>query len=125
MSYNFDQATPLYLQIAKAIEDDIFLGIYQEDEQIPSSNQFSAAYHLNPATVLKGYNLLVDDNLIEKRRGMGMFVKLGAKEMIRKKRSKEFVSTFISPLLKEAEKLGLSKDEIIKMIDEENYETRN
>lgn len=124
MSYKFDSSTPLYLQIATAIEEDIFLGIFKEDEQIPSSNQFSATYHLNPATVLKGYNLLVDDYLIEKRRGMGMFVKHGAKAKIRAKRSKEFVSNYISPLLKEARKLGLSKDEIIAMINGEENETK-
>jgi GntR family transcriptional regulator len=122
MSWLFDSQTPLFMQIAKAIEDDIFALIYKEEEQIPSTTQVSTTYHLNPATVLKGYNLLVEYDLIEKRRGMGLYVKKGAVEKIKIKRSQEFISSFITPLIKEAKKLGIDKKDLIKLIEDNNNE---
>ncbi len=65
---------PIYIQIAKELEDAIFQGIYKENEQIPSTTEISVNYKINPATVLKGMNILVNEKIIYKKRGVGMFV---------------------------------------------------
>lgn len=116
MRYKFSDDSPIFIQLAKAIEEDIFLSIYKEGESIPSTTELSLELHINPATVLKAMNILVDEGIIEKRRGIGMFVKEGSVKSIRNKKSKAFEKDFILPLLKEAEKLNISKDELIDFI---------
>ena len=118
MTYSFSSDIPLFMQVAKNLEDAIFTGLYREDEQIPSTTEISAEGHINPATVLKGMNILVSKGWIEKRRGLGMFVVKGAVESIRKERRESFYNTFITPMKKEAEKLNLSNEEIVSMIME-------
>ena len=119
MTYSFSSDLPLFMQVAKNLEDAIFTGLYREDEQIPSTTEISTEGHINPATVLKGMNSLVSKGWIEKRRGLGMFVVKGAVENIRKERRESFYNTFITPMKKEAEKLNLSNEEIVSMIMEE------
>ena len=108
---------PIFIQIAEQLEDSIFTGIYPEETKIPSTNEFSTLLNINPHTVLKGMNLLVDDEIIYKKRGLGMFVKEGAVEKIRQKRQGQFYDQFIATLIEEANKLNMSKDEIIKLIE--------
>ena len=74
---------PIYLQIAEQLEDSIFTGVFPEETKIPSTNEVAAVLNINPHTVLKGMNLLVDEDIIYKKRGLGMFVKTGAVEKIR------------------------------------------
>ena len=112
---------PIFLQIADEIEDSIFTSIFEEESQIPSTNEIAALWKINPHTVLKGMNILVDDNLIYKKRGLGMFVKQGAVARITKKRQNKFYNTYIESLVQEAKKLGMSYEEIIKLI-ERGYE---
>ena len=79
---NFKQNDiPIYIQVAKGLEENIFIGLYKEGEQIPSTTEISIGYNLNPATVLKGVNLLVNEGIIYKKRGIGMFVSEGAREI--------------------------------------------
>lgn len=106
----------IYIQIAKAIEDDILSGEVKEEEQILSTNELSRVYKINPATVLKGINLLVDKCIIYKKRGIGMFVCCGAKEIINKSRKEKFKNIFLKDLFKEATKLGIDRDELIEII---------
>ena len=80
----------LYQQIAQTIEDDILRGVYQEEEQVPSTNELARAYHINPATAAKGLNLLTAEGILYKRRGLGMFVSPGAAEAVRQKRRAAF-----------------------------------
>lgn len=75
MQFNFDESSPLYQQLADQLEEMIFSGGFDEGSQVPSTTQLSQQLHINPATVLKGMNILVDKDLLEKRRGLGMFVK--------------------------------------------------
>ena len=110
---------PLYIQIAKGLEDNIFTGLYKEGEQIPSTTEISIGYNLNPATVLKGMNLLVNEEIIFKKRGVGMFVSEGAREKIRTKRMSLFKDNYIEPLIKEARNLGFDKNELIETIIKE------
>lgn len=117
MNINTNIEKPIFIQIAEQLEDSIFTGIYPEETQIPSTNEISALLNINPHTVLKGMNLLVDDEIIYKKRGLGMFVKEGAVEKIRQKRQGQFYDQFIATLIEEANKLNMSKDEIIKLIE--------
>ena len=121
MAWKFDDTAPLFLQIAERLEDEIFIGLYNEGDQIPSTTELSVSLKINPATVLKGVNLLVDEGFIEKRRGLGMFVSSGAADRIKEKRKKEFRQSFIAPLIREAKALKLSKEELMRIIGE-NYE---
>lgn len=115
--FSFTDDKPLYLQIAEQLEDAIFTGAYEEETQIPSTTELSVSLQMNPATVLKGMNILVAENIIYKKRGVGMFVSAGAKERIRRKRKENFYDGYVVPLLEEAKKLGLSANEIINLIE--------
>jgi DNA-binding transcriptional regulator YhcF (GntR family) len=110
---------PIYIQIAKGLEDNIFTGLYKEGEQIPSTTEISVGYSLNPATVLKGMSLLVKEEIIFKKRGVGMFVNEGAREKIKINRMNLFKESFIEPLVKEAKNLGFNKSDIIDIIGKE------
>lgn len=108
--------TPIYQQIADEIEDMILNGALAEESQAPSMNQLSDYYKINPATARKGLELLANENILYKKRGIGMFVSSGAVSQIKEKRKKDFIEKYIQTLLVEAEKIGLSKKEIIDMI---------
>ena len=90
MKPEFDADKSIYLQIAESIEDDILRKIIEEETQVPSTNQMAVMYRINPATAAKGINLLVNEEILYKRRGIGMFVSDGAAAKIRAKRKKEF-----------------------------------
>lgn len=117
MNFKFTDDKPLYIQIAQQLEDAIFTGAYAEETQIPSTTELSVSLQINPATVLKGMNILVDEGIIYKKRGLGMYVKTGALEIIKTKRQESFYEKFVLPLAGEAKKLGLCKEEIDKLIE--------
>ena len=108
----------IYLQIAQMLEDDILRGVYREEEQVPSTNELSRAYNINPATAAKGINLLVNDGILYKRRGIGMFVAPGAGEKVQEKRRAAFYAGYIKPLAREARSLGLSAAELAAMVEQ-------
>ena len=108
---------PIFIQIAEQIEDSIFTGIFPEETQIPSTNEISSLLNINPHTVLKGINMLVDEDIIYKKRGLGMFVRSGAVKKIRTKRKNRFYEQYVEPLINEAEKLQMSKQSIISLIE--------
>jgi DNA-binding transcriptional regulator YhcF (GntR family) len=113
-----DDSRPIFLQIAEQIENDIIAGALPEETQVPSTNEFAAFHRINPATAGKGVNLLVDDGVLYKKRGIGMFVAEGARDRLVEKRRTEFRDQFVAPLLAEAAKLGLSREQIASMITE-------
>ncbi len=108
---------PLFIQIAEQLEDSIFTKIFIEEEKIPSTTDISLLFNINPHTVLKGMNLLVDEDILYKKRGLGMYVKEGAVEKIKEKRQSLFYDQYIATLLAEADKLQISTEEIIKLIE--------
>ena len=112
---------PIFIQIAEQLEDSIFTGVFPEETKIPSTNEIADLLNINPHTVLKGMNVLVDEEIIYKKRGLGMFVKDGAVKKIRSKRQGQFYKQYIATLLEEAAKLQMTKDEIISLI-ERGYE---
>ncbi len=111
-----DESRPIFVQIAELIEDDVLSGILPEGAQAPSTNEFASFHRINPATALKGVSLLVDSGILEKRRGIGMFVVEGARERILERRRKTFETDFIAPLLREAGAIGLDPDHLIRLI---------
>ena len=117
MKLDFNSEKPIFLQIAEEIEDAIFTGSFKEEEQIPSTTEISVSFKINPATVLKGMNLLVADNIIYKKRGLGMFVCTGEKKTIQKKRRDDFTNNYMDNMLTEAKKLGLSAQDLCDMIE--------
>ena len=116
MKPEFDTDKAIYLQIAESIEDDILQKLIEEETQVPSTNQLAVMYRINPATAAKGINALVNEEVLYKKRGIGMFVSNGAAEKIRIKRKTAFYNKYIVPLLDEASNLDISKDEITEMI---------
>ena len=117
MKLDLDQEKPIFIQIAEGIEDGILTGAFPEESQIPSITEFSVNYKINPATALKGINLLVDDEIVFKKRGVGMFVAKGAVSKLQKKRQNQFYDNYVSRLVEEAKRLGITSDEIIAMIE--------
>jgi len=117
VNINFETDRPIYLELSDWIEDNILSGVFKEETQIPSTTELSVNFKINPATALKGINILVDQGIIYKKRGVGMFVSEGAVEAIRGKRKQEFYDAYINSLLSEASKLNISKEEIIEMIE--------
>lgn len=116
MKPEFDTDKSIYLQIAEGIEDDILQNIIEEESQAPSTNQLAVLYRINPATAAKGINLLVNDGILYKKRGIGMFVSGGAGKKIRNKRKAAFFDKYVIPMMEEAVNLEISEDEITGMI---------
>ncbi len=113
------QEKSIYIQIKEMIEQDILRDILLEEERVPSTNELARLYAINPATAAKGVNLLVDEGILYKKRGIGMFVAEGAREKIRARRKKNFYQDYVKSLLAEAGSLGITKKELIEMIAED------
>lgn len=116
MTFPIDDSRPIFMQIAERIEDDIIEGELPEESQVPSTNQFAALYRINPATAAKGVNLLVDEGILYKKRGVGMFVKTGARAELREKRKDQFYEQYVVAMIREAEKLGITTEQLTEMI---------
>ncbi|NLO08471.1 MAG: GntR family transcriptional regulator [Clostridiales bacterium] len=117
MNMNFNEERPIFIQIAEGIEDAILSGAFKEESQIPSITEFSVNYRINPATALKGINILVEEGIIYKKRGVGMFVADGAVKQLKGKRKEQFFDNYIKNLVEEAMRLGISKDEVITLLE--------
>lgn len=113
----FEDERPIFVQIAEDIENGILSDAFPEESQIPSTTEISVRYKINPATVLKGMNLLVDSGIIYKKRGLGMFVVRGAKPKLLGKRKDQYYGNYIVPAVDEAIKLQLPKEEVISLIE--------
>lgn len=111
-----EEGRALFLQIAESIEDSIIDGTLTEESQAPSTNELAAFYRINPATAAKGVNMLVDKGVLSKRRGVGMFVAPGARDLLLGERRTAFADRFVEPLLVEARKLGLGPDDLARLI---------
>lgn len=112
-----EDGRPIFVQIAEQIENSILDGSVTEEQQVPSTNELAAFHRINPATAAKGINQLVADGVLYKKRGIGMFVAAGARARIKDRRRARFARQYIDPLVIEAHKLGLGRDEIKLMID--------
>lgn len=117
MQIQLEGDRPIFLQIAEGIEDAILAGAFAEESRIPSITDFSVTYKINPATALKGINILVEEGIIYKKRGLGMFVTTGAEEKLRQKRRERFYDSFIRELVEEARRLELDENTVKTMIE--------
>jgi GntR family transcriptional regulator len=117
-----DEGTPLFVQVADRLAGEIADGGLPEGERVPSTNELAAFYRINPATAAKGINVLTDDGLLEKRRGIGMFVAAGARARLLARRRAEFTQRYVVPLLTEAARLGIGADDLFAMIKEAGSE---
>ena len=117
MKIDFQSQTPIFLQVSQGLEDEILSGIYGEEEQIPSITELSANYKINPATALKGINLLVDGGIVYKKRGIGMFVASGAVQKLKEKRQEGFYNQYILPLVQEAKRLDIEPAKLQEWIE--------
>ena len=113
-----DEGTPLFGQVAERLAAEIADGGLAEGERVPSTNELAAYYRINPATAAKGINLLADDGLLEKRRGIGMFVAAGARRRLLAQRREQFAERHVRPLLTEATRLGIDRGELFALIEE-------
>jgi GntR family transcriptional regulator len=117
----FDEGAPIFSQIAERLSDDIAAGTLAEGDQVPSTNELAAFYRINPATAAKGINVLTDNGLVEKRRGIGMFVAAGAQAKLLDNRRKRFAERFVEPMVAEAKRLGIGDDALILLIRETEH----
>ena len=111
-----EEGRSLFLQIAESVEDSIIDGSLAEEAQAPSTNELAAFYRVNPATAAKGIAMLTDKGVLYKRRGIGMFVAPGARDLLLAERRNAFADRFVDPLLAEARKLGLGPDDLAALI---------
>jgi GntR family transcriptional regulator len=88
----------------------------REGDRVPSTNELAAFYRINPATAAKGIGVLSDRGLVEKRRGIGMFVAPGARARLLDERRQRFAERYVMPLIAEAARLGLDTEELVSMI---------
>ncbi|WP_061960613.1 GntR family transcriptional regulator [Demequina flava] len=114
-----DEGRPIFIQVAENLESQILAGDLPEGAQVPSINELAAFLRINPATALKGVNLLVDQGTLFKRRGIGMFVAEGAHDRLMAERRSEFSQSHVAPLVQQARSLGLTAQEVQTMISKE------
>jgi DNA-binding transcriptional regulator YhcF (GntR family) len=114
----FDDRSPIYLQIAEQIKNDIVTGALAEDEQVMSTNQYASFYRINPATAAKGFAQLVEEGVLYKKRGIGMFVSPNARELLRTGRRESFFTDVVDPMVREAKAIGVPLKDVVRRIEE-------
>ncbi|HEV7165376.1 MAG: GntR family transcriptional regulator [Gammaproteobacteria bacterium] len=119
MEPNWSDNQPIYRQLRDRVVAMILEDSLKEGDPLPSVRSVAAEYQINPLTVLKGYQSLVDEDLVEKRRGLGMFVKEGARRNLMKNEREQFLKNEWPQMLQRIERLGLDVQELIKTGNEE------
>lgn len=114
--------TPIYQQLAAQLANDIVSGTYPEGSGVPSAQEYSVFYQMNPATAGKALNVLVEQGVLYKKRGIGMFVAEGATGLLRTRRQAEFRERYIEPLKQEARMLGIEIAELKQLIEEDPHD---
>jgi DNA-binding transcriptional regulator YhcF (GntR family) len=113
----FDDRSPIYRQIADQIKADVLSGSLEGDQQVMSTNQYAAFYRINPATAAKAFQQLVDEGILYKKRGIGMFVSPSARDALRAQRRETFFSDRVDPMVAEAMAVGVPVSEVIARIE--------
>ena len=112
----FDDRSPIFQQIAAQIRDAILAGDLSEGDQVMSTTQYATTYRINPATAGKALGRLVDQGVLERRRGIGTFVAADGPDILRAQRREAFHEDFIQPAVAEARRLGLTLDDMVALI---------
>jgi len=114
MDPQWDESLPIYRQLRDRVVAMILEGVLREGDALPSVRSVAAEFRLNPLTVLKGYQQLVDENLVEKRRGRGMFVSSGARAALMKDERQRFLDGEWPRVYATIQRLGLSAAELLR-----------
>lgn len=112
------ESLPIYIRIVEGIKEAILSGQLLEESQIPSTTHLSKEYKINIATVNKAINILVDEGLVYKKRGIGMFVKKGAVKALVEERRKTFKERYVKATLIEAKRLDFTVEELQEIVKE-------
>ena len=123
MILNTDSMKPIYVQIAEWLEGEILSENIKEDERIYSQYQLAEMFTINPATAAKGLNILADEAIVYKKRGLGMFMSPNAKQFILTKRRSQTLGQMIKELVREADRLDVSKSELNRRIEQVRKES--
>lgn len=115
---NLAESLPIYVRIVEGLKEGILNGDIKEEEQLPSTTYISSQYDINIATVNKAINILVDEGLAYKKRGIGMFVKKGAVKQLIKERRETFKERYIKATIIEARRIHVTPEEIQEMVKE-------
>ena len=113
-----DGAKPIYVQIAEWIENEIIAETFKRDEKVFSQYQLAEMFTVNPATAAKGLNMLVNEQVLYKKRGLGMFVAKDARKAILNKRKNETLTRLVQELVSEAKRLEVSEIDLLEMIQD-------
>ncbi|WP_436888035.1 GntR family transcriptional regulator [Mammaliicoccus sciuri] len=119
MKPTLNEDTPIFLQIADMIKDDLVEGLLSEGEQIPSTTELSNFYNINRATAQKGIALLMDEGIVAKKRGIGVFIADDARDKLVNTRMQDFSNSYIQNMVKEAKRLNISKEELIRRVEQD------
>jgi len=112
----FDGPEPIYIQIAQMIRAQVLAGELKEEEQVMSTTQFATTFRINPATAQKTFAGLVEEGVLYKRRGLGMFVAPQARERLLEDHRKRYFEEVLAPALQQADILGISADEVVAYV---------
>lgn len=123
MDSEWNDSQPIYRQIRDRVVALILDGVLEEDDPIPSVRNVAAEYRVNPITVLKGYQLLVDEQLVETKRGLGMFVKPGARALLLEAERQKFLSEEWPKISETIQRLGLTPEELLEAAHESSSAT--
>ena len=114
----FDDRSPIYRQIAEQIKKEVLGGSLGSGEQVMSTNQYAEYYRINPATAAKAFQLLVDEGVLYKKRGIGMFVSPDARSNLQTQRREQFYADFVEPMVTEMKAVGIQSKDVVRRISE-------
>src|SRR6476619_4421735 len=113
MNREWNDHQPIYRQLRERVVHMILDGVLKEGDPLPSVRNVAAEYRVNPLTVLKAYQELVDEQLVEKRRGIGMFIKTGARDLLLQGEREKFLADEWPRIAATIQRLGLTPDELL------------
>jgi len=125
MDPKWNEDLPIYRQLRDRVVAMMLEGVLNDGDALPSVRNVAAEYRLNPLTVLKGYQELVDEGLVEKKRGRGMFVTEGARKQLLKDERKRFIDKEWPIVVATIKRLGLNADELLTEIGEPSPSTES
>jgi GntR family transcriptional regulator len=120
----FDGPEPIYVQIARWIRAQVLSGELGEEEQVMSTTQFATTFRINPATAARAFSGLVEEGVLYKRRGLGMFVAPGARDRLQAEHRKRYFEEVLAPALVQADVLDIPADEIVAYVREHEAPAR-
>ncbi|QGG53042.1 GntR family transcriptional regulator [Lysinibacillus pakistanensis] len=124
MHIHLDSTTPIYIQIAEWLQHEIIANRLQADEKVYSQYQLAELFNINPATAGKGLTILLEEQLLYKKRGLGMFVSQDAKDRILSKRRNEILTKMAQEIVLEAQRLLVSDEELLALIQKTQEELK-